>query len=1052
MNKKIKINLITIIFVFLSHFLNAQNSVDSTAIYFELKKYDKSIEFAKKDYSSLLEYGLKLITKKDLDNALPFLLKAYEIGENSLNNDDKIYIKSYIGVSYLTKSDYKNAIINFEFAIKLQESLYGIKGQNYLEFKNWLANAYMSNGEYLKAENLYLKNIEIVKKTSLIKDKDFITSLNGLADIYSDIGELEKSEVYYFQALDVVKEIFGEKNQYYVDTLKKIASLYRVQGQFAKSEEFYFKVKAIFEEIEGKNNLEYALLLMDLAGLYKFQYKYYLAEPLCLEALAIRKNILGERNDSYISTLTSLAQLYNFLGENEKSEMIYLKSLSLSKEVFGEKKPEYADALLDLANFYESIDYYSKAERLYKEASEILKETLGNKHPDYFESLNKLAQFYSKGMKFSEAENIFPKVLEFQKEIYGEESPDYANSTLFYASLYLNQNKFSEAEVLFLRSLEIYKKIYGENHHYYVANLSILANLYRRSNLNSKAAKYYERYLISNHDKIINDLYGSSENESINYYDIFLKNEIMGSSSPLSFISSFPDLFFNININAYNNDILIKNFSIRNKELIKKLIKKNRDESFKIKYDKYLNNKIEINKNKELPLANRPKNFESLMIETDLIEKELIKESVSFTDFKKIVSISWEDIKSKLKENDISINILQYVSDENKIKYSVFVIKTNSKFPKFISLFEEKQLAILLERDKNLQNSTIIDKQYLEKLIGELILKPIENELKGITTIYLSLSGSTHQINVAALPINENQTFGQKYKIHILNSPSELIDYTATSFDKKDKLDFILYGNIDYDKRNILSNKDSDDNQDFVDVVEEIKDLQTRSGISSFGYLSGTKNEIENISTLANKSNLKTIIFEDRNATEESIKQLDGKTKPFVLHLATHGFFFPDPVLEMSNDFLIEGKSKVFKTSDDPMMRSGLVFSGANKSWGKVNENLLGDDGILTASEISNLDLSACQLVVLSACETGLGEVKGSEGVFGLQRAFKMAGVKNIIMSLWKVPDAQTAELFDTFYSECFAGKTIHEAFQSAQSQMKAKYSPYYWAGFVLLE
>jgi hypothetical protein len=136
----------------------------------------------------------------------------------------------------------------------------------------------------------------------------------------------------------------------------------------------------------------------------------------------------------------------------------------------------------------------------------------------------------------------------------------------------------------------------------------------------------------------------------------------------------------------------------------------------------------------------------------------------------------------------------------------------------------------------------------------------------------------------------------------------------------------------------------------------------------------------------------------------------------------------------------------------DPMMRSGLVFSGANKSWGKSNENQAEDDGILTANEISNLDLSACQLVVLSACETGLGEVKGSEGVFGLQRAFKMAGVKNIIMSLWKVPDTQTAELFNIFYSECFAGKTIHEAFKIAQSIMKEKYSPYYWAGFVLLE
>jgi CHAT domain-containing protein len=155
----------------------------------------------------------------------------------------------------------------------------------------------------------------------------------------------------------------------------------------------------------------------------------------------------------------------------------------------------------------------------------------------------------------------------------------------------------------------------------------------------------------------------------------------------------------------------------------------------------------------------------------------------------------------------------------------------------------------------------------------------------------------------------------------------------------------------------------------------------------------------------------------------------------------------------MTKDILIsDGKSKIYKASEDPMMRSGLLLAGAKNYWGKSNPNNTIENGILTASEISNLDFSACQLVVLSACETGLGEVKGSEGVFGLQRAFKMAGVKNIIMSLWKVPDSQTAELFDIFYSECFVGKSIHEAFQSAQTKMKAKYSPYYWAGFVLLE
>ncbi|WP_297516457.1 CHAT domain-containing protein [Flavobacterium sp.] len=1048
MNKKININLITLICVFLSHFLNAQNSVDSTAIYFDLKKYDKAIEFGKNDYFSLVEYGLKLFSNKDYENALPFLLKGYEIGENSLNNDDKIYIKSYIGVLYLSKSDYKNAIINLEFAIKLQESLYGINGQNYLEFQNVLAYTYKSNREYLKAENLYIKNIEIVKKGLLIKDKEFITSLNGLADIYSDKGELEKSETFYFQALDVVKEIFGEKNHYYVLTLKNIASLYGEQGRFTKSEEFYFKTKAIVKEIDGENNLEYALLLMDLAGLYKAQYKYYLAEPLLIEALAIRKEISGERNDFYISTLTSLAQLYNFQGKNEKSEMIYLKSLSLTKEIFGEKNPKYADALNDLANFYADIDYYSKAERLYKEASEIIKETLGNKHPDYIASLNDLANFYVKGKNFTEAQNIFSKLLEYKKEIYGEDTSEYAFSSLIFGSLYLSQDKFSQAEELFLRSLEIYKKIYGEKHRLYVANLSILANLYRRSNINSKAANFYERYLISNRDKIINDLYSSSENELINYNDIFLKNEMQIFSSPLSFISNFPDLYPKININAYNNEILIKNISIRNKELIKNSIKKNSNESIKTKYDKYLNNKVEINKNKELSLVNRPKNFESLIIETDLIEKELIKESVSFSDFKKIISISWEDIKSKLNENDISINIFQYLSAENKMKYSVFLVKSHSKYPKIISLFEENQLELLISSKDETIKSNKIDSQYSNKLISDLFLKPLEIELIGVNNIYLSLSGLGHQINFAALPINSTQNFGEKYKLHILNSPAELIDYKVASLEKKSKIELLLFGGIDYteSKGNIsmvVNENTISSNENFINTAK-------RSGIEA---LPGTLKEVDGINSNANKSGFNSKIYKESEATEESIKALDGKTTPFVLHLATHGFFFPDPVQEISKDIVSSGgKSKILKALEDPMMRSGLLLAGAKNYWGKSNPNNTIEDGILTANEISNLDLSACQLVVLSACETGLGDVKGSEGVFGLQRAFKMAGVKNIIMSLWKVPDTQTAELFDIFYSECFAGKTIHEAFRSAQSQMKAKYSPYYWAGFVLLE
>ena len=179
--------------------------------------------------------------------------------------------------------------------------------------------------------------------------------------------------------------------------------------------------------------------------------------------------------------------------------------------------------------------------------------------------------------------------------------------------------------------------------------------------------------------------------------------------------------------------------------------------------------------------------------------------------------------------------------------------------------------------------------------------------------------------------------------------------------------------------------------------------------------------------------------------------------KSSVLHIATHGYFFPDIVRKKDDGLQLtdDKKQTAFRVSENPLLRSGLIFAGANPSWtnpGYVSTAI--DDGILTAYEISNMDLSKVKLVVLSACETGLGDIKGSEGVFGLQRSFKLAGVNNIIMSLWKVPDEKTRELMQRFYQFCFSGKSISEAFNSAQNVMRNKYpdSPYYWAGFTLLQ
>lgn len=190
-------------------------------------------------------------------------------------------------------------------------------------------------------------------------------------------------------------------------------------------------------------------------------------------------------------------------------------------------------------------------------------------------------------------------------------------------------------------------------------------------------------------------------------------------------------------------------------------------------------------------------------------------------------------------------------------------------------------------------------------------------------------------------------------------------------------------------------------------------------------------------------------------ATEESFKQM-GQTgsSPHILHISTHGYFYPDPKTVDGEGGTAGETEPVFKQSDHPMIRSGLILAGANHAWKTGHPLGNREDGILTAYEISQLDLHNTELVVLSACETGLGHIDGNEGVYGLQRAFKTAGVKTLLMSLWQVPDYQTQELMAVFYQKWLPGKMpIRQALQAAQKAMRDKgYEPYYWAGFVVVE
>jgi len=394
--------------------------------------------------------------------------------------------------------------------------------------------------------------------------------------------------------------------------------------------------------------------------------------------------------------------------------------------------------------------------------------------------------------------------------------------------------------------------------------------------------------------------------------------------------------------------------------------------------------------------------------------------------------------------------------------YVAFVIRKDLDYPVMVSLCESKQLDSLLIKsgattDNFISNlyrgADLVNKTATYsygKRLYELIWKPFDNLLKPGDRVYFAPSGLLHQIAFAALPFDDKTLISDRYKLSQLSTTAMLLQ--ETRFKESLPPTMTLYGGIQYD----LTEKD-------IEAIKSKEKITTPyvsrplpedlAKENTWNYLPGTLTEVNNIAAIAKQKKIKVVSLSGKDAIEESYKRLSDNNAPRVLHISTHGFFFPDPNNESEDKVgAIKDDEQVFKSSDNPLNRSGLLFTGANNTWkGQTPDGL--EDGILTAYEAANVSLLNTQLVVLSACETGLGDIRGSEGVFGLQRAFKMAGTEYLMMSLWKVPDTETAEFMSTFYSSWYSGKTLTDAFIETQIFMKNKYpkDPYKWAAFVLV-
>lgn len=1077
---------ISLIIILIFCLFNAQSqNVDSAFKYFDAGRYEQAaLEFEKvlpiiekhngatdTSYYSFFLYYAAVSNERShkYDRAEKYYLIIKAIYEQIGAQSVKGYTAAILDLArlYSTMGRYENAMTLYMQALERNKKIFGDDYRGNVSLLNNISSLYQKTGNYKEAEPMFLKALALSKKSFGKDDPNTVTILNNLGALYDDMGNYDKAESIYKEVLAIRKNIPGIEHPDYAISANNLAQLYFKMGNYTNAEPLYQQAQLIIKKNFGEENLTYATALNNLGALYFSKGIYEKAEPLYLEALKIRENILGTKHPDYSTSLSNVALFYDETGNYEKAEPLYTEAAEIRLETLGPEHPGYAVTLNNLALFYSAKGNYEKAGPLFLQVLSIRKKALGEKHPDYAVSLNNLAFFYRDNGDYKKAEQLFLEALEIDKKVLGEMHPNYAMLLNNLAELYDTMGDFKKAENMYLQALETFGKISRESHPDYASLLCNLALLYQESGNVDKSESMYERAMEVYLSQIRQQFSFLSEREKemylarIQFFFSTYKNFILQQHKTTPAVAG----------KAYDIELYFKGLLLNTDKQLRNYILNSGDSAAVRIYDSWIAVRASLARQYSMPAIQRSFDIKAMEARANELEKKLTRIYSEKNDLRGLQDIHWQDVQKKLKRGEIAIEFTDIPFFNGKkwtdtIMYIAILLKKDDIQPAIIPLFEVKQLDSLLQRGRSSDISFIND---LYRWAGagnqagsgkgqrlyNLIWKPLEKYLDGVQTVYFSPSGRLHQLSFAAIPCGGKELLSDRFNLVQLSSTGQL---TLKQSENPVK-EMVLYGGIEYDAGLDIMKSISDKyRQSAENHLQEVSRSVSKENIrsGSFAYLDGTLTEVENIIKLAEVKGIKYAEITGNEAVEESVKDLYGKSSPGVLHIATHGFFFPDAAKNFGKNGLMtvgEKATSGFRSSDIPLMSSGLAFAGANHVWHGEEAPPGADDGILTAFEVSSMYLPNTELVVLSACETGLGEVKGSEGVFGLQRAFKMAGSDYILMSLWQIPDYQTSELMVHFYTEWFSGKSVREALRLAQDFMKIKYplQPYMWAAFVLV-
>ena len=911
---------------------------------------------------------------------------------------------------------YMDAVRLSTKALDIMKTSNGSNNPEYATILNTLANCYYGLGNYTDAIEFSTEALNIRETTLGMEHPDYALSLNNMADYYASSGNYAESIRLATEALNIRENVFGKNHPEYAMSLNNLAHYYGLIGDYSGAIRLGTEALELIEKLLGNNNQYYAASLSNLSTYNTYLGNY--AEAIRLEdkALNIRKQVLGKEHIDYAASLNNLASYNYYLGNCSEAIGLCTEALRIERNVLGESHPDYATTLNNLAEYNASVGNYAEAIRLATEALDIRAKTLGTNHPDFAMSLNNLANYFSDAGYYAEAVKLGTKALNTIEKSYGKDHPNYATSLNNLAFYNYNSGNYSEAMRLGLETLKIRENLLGMQHPDYATCLADLA-AYSFKYGSTDAVGYCveaTEALSGIVRRTFADLTARERNTFWDKYKAWFEGTIHAIAYDMPSDS--------LAENGYNGALMAKGLLLNSEMELSTLLKESGDEEVAGIYNDLKNLRLQINKLYEMPVAERPLDADSLERVAQGLERQLVQRSKAYGDYTANLVIDWKQVRQRLSGGEMAVEFVSFPLRNDSVMYAAYCLRKDMPSPKMVPLFEERQLTSM---DKRLYLSS--------PMLYNLIWKQLEKEMKGVTTVYFAPSGELYNLPIENLPIDGSTYNSDLRSYRRLSSTRQL----ALRRDGVEVEKAAVYGGLKYDTDTVTLANDSHKYRTAEPVQWSSRavadSLNLRDGVYE---LPATKIEAEDIDKALESAKIDTELYTDTIGTEASFKALSGSGVN-ALHIATHGFYWTEREAAQLDGLAFLGTDMPTVVQEDKALtRSGLLLAGANTALKGLPLPEGVEDGVLTAKEIARMDLRLVDLVALSACQTGLGEITG-DGVFGLQRGFKKAGANTLLMSLWKVDDTATQLLMTQFYKNLLSGMGKYEALAAAQKYLR---------------